>query len=105
MNLSAVPKAIRLFPSFVTTWGWWNLVLDFLHFKKTPYRFGRRTLRPNTTDAGIYTEVFGGQAYGPALPFIRSAQCVVDIGANIGFFSEWVRKNNSRTRIHLFEPL
>lgn len=62
-------------------------------------------MRPNTTDAGIYTEVFGGQAYGPALPFIKTARCIVDVGANVGFFTEWARKHNPGAKIHLFEPL
>ncbi len=104
-KLHLIPKAIRITPSFVTTWGWWNLVLDLLHLKKSPYRFGRRTMRPNTTDAGIYTEIFAGQAYGPALPFIRKARCILDVGANVGIFTDWARKNNPTAKIHLFEPL
>jgi FkbM family methyltransferase len=104
-KLHLVPKALRIAPSFVATWGWWNLLLDLLHLKKAPYRFGRRLMRPNTTDAGIYTEVFAGQAYGPALPFIRTARCILDVGANVGIFTDWARKNNTTAQIHLFEPL
>jgi FkbM family methyltransferase len=104
-GLEPVARIFRIAPPLLTTWGWWGLVADLLHWKKKPYRFGQRMMRPRTTDAGIYAEVFGGQSYRPTLPFVRQAKCIVDVGANVGFFSEWCRRNNPEARIHLFEPL
>jgi FkbM family methyltransferase len=99
------PKALRILPSFLTTWGWWSFALDVFELKTTPYRFGRRMMRPKTTDRSIYLEIFAGRVYGPALPVLKSARCIVDVGANIGFFTQWARQTNPSARIHLFEPL
>ena len=99
------PKGLRVLPSFLTTWGWWNFLLDIFELKTAPYRFGQRMMRPKTTDRSIYLEIFAGRVYGPSMPVLKTAKCVVDVGANVGFFTQWARQNNPSATIHLFEPL
>jgi FkbM family methyltransferase len=62
-------------------------------------------MRPGTTDHLIFTEVFVGRSYSPALPFLRKAKAILDIGGNVGFFAEWARGQNHSAKIHIFEPL
>ena len=53
----------------------------------------------------IYNEVLVAQEYQRHGVTYEDAACVLDVGANIGFFTLFAKKKNPRAVIHAFEPI
>ncbi len=60
-------------------------------------------LNKNETDY-IYKEIFENQAYFQQLITLQDGDCVLDVGANIGLFTLFVKQFYPETKIYAFEP-
>jgi amino acid adenylation domain-containing protein/non-ribosomal peptide synthase protein (TIGR01720 family)/FkbM family methyltransferase len=61
-------------------------------------------LNPKETEY-LYQEIFLDELYGPAVAGLPDGACVLDVGANIGMFSLWVKRRSRGARIFAFEPI
>lgn len=52
----------------------------------------------------VYQEVFVDQVYTRDFPDLPPAPCVIDVGANIGLFSLFIKQRYPQAQIHAFEP-
>lgn len=59
--------------------------------------------RPYETDF-VYREVFVEQVYTRHFTDIPPAPCVVDVGANIGLFSLFIKQHYPQAQVYAFEP-
>jgi FkbM family methyltransferase len=89
----------------------WPLVLkDALGRQQSDYilhlRNGTRcAMEPGGSDWWIFLEIFVIGQYDLALDRLRRARTIVDIGANVGFFTLFAASQNRSARIEAFEPV
>ncbi len=88
---------------------WPTFLLDHFKIKQRRYQLKLNNglvfeVRPGTTDKGIVVEIFLLEDYKQALGIIKSADLVIDIGAQIGVFSLYAYNANPKAKILSFEP-
>lgn len=101
---------LRVFPRtcFLTS-NWYTVFLDTIGLIDQSYiiRCKRGLLfkvRPKTADKGIYKEIFILNEYQKIDNDLKRAKTVVDVGAQIGFFSCYATKHNRTSKIFSIEP-
>src|SRR5271154_5377285 len=102
-DFALVPKLLKHIKN------WPSFVLDHFKLKRQPYQIKLRNglqfhVRSGTTDKGVLVEIFLLEVYKPALRYIKDAELVIDIGAQIGAFSLYAHNANPKPKILSFEP-
>jgi len=102
-------RALSIPQLVITVHGWPWLVADCMGLRRQPYQLRVRNgacceLRPGTSDWWIFLEIFVFGIYRRVKDDIRRSATIVDIGANVGFFSVYASSLNPAAQIHAFEP-
>lgn len=77
--------------------------------RRTPYRLYSRRLRhpilcrPDTTDVDVFSQIFVGREYR-CLDNVRSADFIIDCGANVGYSSAYFLSQYPGARLVAVEP-